>query len=105
MGLFVLSFVFAAIAGNASLAHVQLKYRHLCALANVRPVSTQTVERSMVQAEAISAAMKALTFKFIIAYNQLVDNLDFLTVGADTILYSQTILFGEDGKLITKHPI
>ncbi len=59
----------------------------------------------MEQAEGISAAMKALTFKFIISYNQLVDNIDFLTVGADTILYSQTILFGEVGKLITKHPI
>lgn len=37
MGFFVLSFVFAALAGNASLAHVQLEYRHLCALANVKP--------------------------------------------------------------------
>lgn len=49
--------------------------------------------------------MKALTFKFIITYNQLVDNLVFLTVGTDTILYSQTILLGEVGKLITKHLI
>ena len=105
MGFFVLSFVFAALAGTASLAHVQLKYRHLCALANVKPASARTVERSMVQSRTISAAMKAMTFKLMISYNQLVDNLVFLTVGADTILYSQTILLGEVGKLITKHPI
>ena len=49
--------------------------------------------------------MKAMTFKLMISYNQLVDNLVFLTVGADTILYSQTILLGEVGKLITKHPL
>ena len=100
MGFFVLSFVFAALAGTASLAHVQLKYRHLCALANVKPASARTVERSMVQSRTISAAMKAMTFKLMISYNQLVDNLVFLTVGADTILYSPTILLGEVGKLI-----
>ena len=77
MGFFVLSFVFAALAGTASLAHVQLKYRHLCALANVKPASARTVERSMVQSRTISAAMKAMTFKFRISSNQLVDNLDF----------------------------
>lgn len=105
MGFFVLSFVFAALAGNASLAHIQLEYRHLCALANVKPASPKTVERSMEQTGAIPAAMKAMTFKLMISYNQLVDNLVFLTVGADTILYSQTILVCEVGKLITKHPL
>lgn len=54
----------------------------------------------MVQSRTISAAMKAMTFKLMISYNQLVDNLVFLTVGADTILYSPTILLGEVGKLI-----
>ena len=85
MGVFVLAFVFAALDGNASLAHVIFVYRYICSLANVKPASTRTIERSMEQSEAISAAMKALTSKFIMAYNQLVDNLDFLTVGADII--------------------
>lgn len=85
MGFFVLSFVFAALAGNASLAHVQLEYNHLCALANVKPASPRTVERSMEQSKAISAAMKALASKFITSYHQLVDNLDYITVGADIV--------------------
>lgn len=85
MGFFVLSFVFAALAGNASLAHVQLEYNHLCALANVKPASPRTVEKSMEQSKAISAAMKALASKFITSYHQLVDNLDYITVGADIV--------------------
>lgn len=85
MGLFVASFVFAALSGNASLAHVQFEYQNLCALANVKPASPRTVERSMTQAESIAVAMKALASKFIIAYQQLVDDLDFLTIGADIV--------------------
>ena len=39
----------------------------------------------MEQSKAISAAMKALASKFITSYHQLVDNLDYITVGADIV--------------------
>ena len=39
----------------------------------------------MKQSKAISAAMKALASKFITSYHQLVDNLDYITVGADIV--------------------
>ena len=81
MSFFILSLVFAALAGRASIAHMYFEYQNVCAMAGVRPASQRTVERSMEQAESISAAMEVLTNKFINVYKKLVDDLDGITIG------------------------
>ena len=53
MSFFILSLVFAALSGRASIAHMYFEYQNICAMAGVRPASQRTVERSMEQAESI----------------------------------------------------